>query len=509
MPQSDQDTKYLRCANWNLVKIRVGLPMVLPRRGSGNWPAGSPPANFRCLSGAKRRNGFVAYQVPVGAPKYLFVSLCLCRYVLILILAPGFFICGLCGFKSCKITFFDLVSALRVTLLTIEKPDTISGKNTSIERLRRGLLRCGVEAEAVSTGGLGRDRLLEVLGRLKPELLHGFHAYKAGRDTVWLAEKLGVPSAITASGTDLNLDIYVAERRDEIIPALRRAGCVIVPNQQMELRLRRELCPEARVRLIKKGARLPEAQPPRKRAREALGFGNEIVFLFPAGIRRVKNNIFPLEPLDRLRKCGARIALIYLGRIIEEDYAREFMAALSRYGWARFRNFVGRDDMSWWYSASDVVLNTSHAEGCSNVVLEAMASGRTVLASDIAGNRAAIDFREDSWQSSSGLLYRVESESEISFRHYDNDFYRKAARLASTRHCAALWARTPAPGPSASSTRKERRWSTSLFIEPSPERRGTRPCARWARQGYWLKPAASAPTMASPLRRIGCDKIGL
>ncbi len=37
--------------------------MVLPRRGSGNWPA-----NFRCLSGAKRRNGFVAYQVPVGAP---------------------------------------------------------------------------------------------------------------------------------------------------------------------------------------------------------------------------------------------------------------------------------------------------------------------------------------------------------------------------------------------------------------------------------------------------------
>jgi len=39
------------------------------------------------------------------------------------------------------------------------------------------------------------------------------------------------------------------------------------------------------------------------------------------------------------------------------------------------------------YGGADVVLNNSRAEGLSNVFLEAVASGRPILASDIPGNR--------------------------------------------------------------------------------------------------------------------------
>lgn len=42
------------------------------------------------------------------------------------------------------------------------------------------------------------------------------------------------------------------------------------------------------------------------------------------------------------------------------------------------------------YESADVVLNTSFAEGLSNAILEAIAAGRPVLASDIPGNRGPV-----------------------------------------------------------------------------------------------------------------------
>lgn len=42
------------------------------------------------------------------------------------------------------------------------------------------------------------------------------------------------------------------------------------------------------------------------------------------------------------------------------------------------------------YESADVALNTSFAEGLSNAILEAIAAGRPILASDIPGNRGPV-----------------------------------------------------------------------------------------------------------------------
>jgi glycosyltransferase involved in cell wall biosynthesis len=55
------------------------------------------------------------------------------------------------------------------------------------------------------------------------------------------------------------------------------------------------------------------------------------------------------------------------------------------------------------YEASDIVLNTSFSEGLSNSLLEAVAAGRAVLASNIPGNRQTVLGNDGDPQA--GLLY--------------------------------------------------------------------------------------------------------
>jgi glycosyltransferase involved in cell wall biosynthesis len=76
-------------------------------------------------------------------------------------------------------------------------------------------------------------------------------------------------------------------------------------------------------------------------------------------------------------------------------------AYLATRPWARYLGEVPHEQMASLLGQADVVLNCSISEGgLANSVLEALALGRAVLASDIAGNRGLIA------DGVTGLLFR-------------------------------------------------------------------------------------------------------
>jgi L-malate glycosyltransferase len=132
-----------------------------------------------------------------------------------------------------------------------------------------------------------------------------------------------------------------------------------------------------------------------------------VLFLFPAGIRKVKNPLLPLYAFERLVIRRPAVRLLYVGPILDPAEGDALSRGLRERPWARHLGVVPHDRMRSLLEQVDVVVNASISEGgMANSVLEAMAMGRPVLASAIEGNRSLVE------DGITGFLFRDQAELE-------------------------------------------------------------------------------------------------
>lgn len=129
----------------------------------------------------------------------------------------------------------------------------------------------------------------------------------------------------------------------------------------------------------------PEAGPDRSAFRARLGLPEEkILFVYGGGFIQRKNQREAIEAFLKMQgRAGAVLVLLGEGP--------ELTALRQSFGGAEGVLFRGRvNNVSDYLRASDVYLTTSRSEGLPNGVLEAMACGLPVLASDIPQHREAL-----------------------------------------------------------------------------------------------------------------------
>jgi len=144
-----------------------------------------------------------------------------------------------------------------------------------------------------------------------------------------------------------------------------------------------------------------------------------VLFFLPAGIRPVKGNLECLIMMKKVHLIRAATRFVAAGPPVDPEYAEQFARAIDGVPeFARWIREIHPAAMRSAYDQSDVVLNTSFSEGLSNALLEAIAAGRPVLASDISGNREPV------------LGDREGREAGCLFDPHDSDdFVRKAIGL--------------------------------------------------------------------------------
>jgi glycosyltransferase involved in cell wall biosynthesis len=272
------------------------------------------------------------------------------------------------------------------------------GNAVTVERLRAGLESRGVSVRAVLPADCDEP------GH-HPDLVHAFHAGRAGPAALRLASELRVPLVVTLTGTDFNEGLDEAATVERIRRVLLSAQAVIGFTQgcaeQVVARLP-ELASTLRVipqaPLVRGWSRPQELRP---RSRED-GF----TVLHLGGIRPVKDNLFAVAPLQRLRERLPGVRLDFAGPVLDGPYAERLRSRIRGLPWCRHVGELPRAAIPAALAGAEAVLNTSLSEGMSNALLEAMWWGCPVVARDVPGNRELVTHEV------TGLLFSDEAGLE-------------------------------------------------------------------------------------------------
>jgi glycosyltransferase involved in cell wall biosynthesis len=221
--------------------------------------------------------------------------------------------------------------------------------------------------------------VVEQLGDAPVSAVHGYFAHVPTEVAAKAARRLGVPYGFSVHAVDAR-----KVTQSDLADRARDAACVIACNPDVAGDLRRAGAP---VHLIPHGVdleRFTPTPPP----------NGEVLSLLAVG-RLVPKKGFPV-----LVEAASRLLAPFCLRIVGDGPGRE---ALERQiAGARLEDrvrLVGprtHDDLPAEYAAADIVVvpsvtdATGDRDGLPNVVLEAMSSGRPVIASDVGAVSSAV-----------------------------------------------------------------------------------------------------------------------
>ncbi len=216
------------------------------------------------------------------------------------------------------------------------------------------------------------------------DLIDAHYYYPDGVAADIIAKKLGKPFLVTARGTDLNLIPQYTYPRKLILQTAAAASASIGVCQALMDSLRDLGADPAKLHTLRNGVDLQRFVPePREAARQKLGLPVDAKLLLSVGhlVERKGHHI----AIDALPLLPPDVRLLIAGGGPEKAALQKQADKLGVAQRVQFVGVVPQTDLKWWYSAVDALALCSSREGWANVLLEAMACGTPVIATNIWG----------------------------------------------------------------------------------------------------------------------------
>jgi glycogen synthase len=276
----------------------------------------------------------------------------------------------------------------RLLLLTENYPPDRGGMSVSCDRIARGLRREGVHVDVVRLDRRAPDAAHTInmtWNRIRASAAGVTHVAAFGGYLPILAgpafaARLERPLVTLIRGNELDAGLFDPRRRYALDDALRRSAavCTVTTEQAEKIAA---LHPEVEPRVIANGIdfELWSATDADRARAASLRSGRRLLGFF--GHLKAKKGIGFF--LDLLRRRASEVQLLVAGEC-EED--------LGGFEVARF-DAVDRFALIPLYLACDFVVIPSHYDGFPNVLIEAAALGRPLLASRCGGMRDLLDER--------------------------------------------------------------------------------------------------------------------
>jgi glycosyltransferase involved in cell wall biosynthesis len=313
-----------------------------------------------------------------------------------------------------------------VAILTSLFPPSVGGIQTQTLVLARGLAAQGTEVHVVTRPAPGRSAREEldgvvvhraglarggpaatlayvalaarVVASLGPRIsvVHAHQLLSPASAALVVRALRGTPFVVTAHASGAVGDVASLARqgplgRARLLALRRHAGAFVAVSGAIAHELARAGIPRGRIRTIPNGVDTRRFAPPddgeRRRIRRALGLPPVPVAVYTGRLSPEKGVDLLLDGWAEARRRGCLGMVCVVG---DGPERASLERRVQRRGIAGAVRFAGAtDDVLPWLHAADAFVLPSRQEGLSVALLEAMACGLAVVATDVGGNPEA------------------------------------------------------------------------------------------------------------------------
>ncbi len=228
--------------------------------------------------------------------------------------------------------------------------------------------------------------LLRRLRWYRPDLLIGYEVYPEGFAAVAAARDLRIPVIVGALGSDVlrSRGYCVGKLTTQTIS---KATFVLTVSDDLRERVMRYGIPPERCRTIHNGCDLAIFKPSsREAARLELNIDPRAeIVVFIGRLVPLKGLRELFEAVATLSASRSPLHLVCIGEGPMDQELRRRASQPDLKGHVSFAVGASPHEIARWLAASNVFCLPSHSEGCPNVVVEALACGRPVVASNVGG----------------------------------------------------------------------------------------------------------------------------
>ena len=218
------------------------------------------------------------------------------------------------------------------------------------------------------------------------DLIDAHYYYPDGVAAGFIAKLLGKPFLVTARGTDINLIPDYPTPRRLILETAQAAAASIGVSRALTDKLAALGIPSEKLKVFRNGVDLDRFHPQaQEAARRQIGISitsEEKLILSVGNLVELKGHHLAIEALQKL---PADTRLVIIGKGNEQSRLEALARQLGVADRVHFAGMILPDQLMWWYGAADALVLCSSREGWPNVVLEAMACGTPVVATQVGG----------------------------------------------------------------------------------------------------------------------------
>jgi len=231
------------------------------------------------------------------------------------------------------------------------------------------------------------ELIVEEHGRLSFDVLHAYFLTQAGFVAAYAGRYLNIPSVVSIRGNDVERAPFDPGKFSHVMYALQNASAVTTNASVLQEKAKAFL--DREINLIPNGIDAELFMPMERNTalEEALGIQSDGGTVGFVGELREKKGLSALLHAYAQAVKTIPVSLLIVGDVRVGDDKKLFEELKSSIPNAKIvvTGYVSNHDLPSYYSVMDVLVHPSLRDGMPNAVLEAMACGRTVIATQAGG----------------------------------------------------------------------------------------------------------------------------